>query len=223
MKQTDAGIGPIENDVVGQPHDEVIVSPPQQSWIGGVLNSFMARRDIQIYTVLVAFLLVGAAVGNSMTQRSQQSDAKAAIGQASISLYPAAGSLPPLREAQLWVTASQPFLFFQTKITFDRSLIKLVAEIQPTNAVLNRVIKKTPMSEANETGVISIVLAADPAGISNLPTSTVQVALLKFDVNTAANATVQIPVNATESQIVGMDAIPFSVTTTGSVFSLNPI
>jgi len=111
---------------------------------------------------------------NRKNGRKQQSiGSHASTHQASIAFQINNWTLPPENTFGLWVNSDSPVGFADIRLTYNPSLVKMTKEIS-LKGNLARVIKITSMSEANNTGSVSIILGLDPNQIGSPPSGSFQ-------------------------------------------------
>ncbi len=145
-------------------------------------------------------------------------------GQAGIYLSSSSTILPPNRTIQVWVNAGDPINFVHTEITFNTSQIKLVREVAVTETSLKRIVYKTPMVEANNTGRIVIATAVDPTNATNPPSGNFQLGAIEFTPNTTQKGiTSSIQVDSPKTKIVSSKSLLLQNISSGIALSVNPI
>jgi len=148
---------------------------------------------------------------------------EAATHQIQVSFEPGSVVMPPATSFTIWFNSDTGVGFANTLVTFDPSLIKLTSDVSVDPAHLSRIIKITPMAEANSTGKISIIAALDPTKRSTPPSAVFQLATLSFaPVSTNPNVTTSISIDTGNSQIVAMDETVFNISATSASITLNP-
>lgn len=187
------------------------------------LHKFQISKLVTSFLILT-MLAVTMYFANVLIKQSQNLSIGAASGTANIFFEPAKIAMPADSLINLWVTTDKPLGFIATEITFDKSLINLSQEITLPTPSLKRVINITSMSEANSTGKIKIVLGVDPSGLTTAPTGSFALAGLKFTSKTSlSNKETTLFLSSANSQLVDLNATPFTTTVTPGYISLNPV
>jgi len=136
-------------------------------------------------------------------------NSKAGLHSASLSFQLQNWSLPPEHTFGVWINSDYWVGYADMTISFDPSLVKMTREASPSGS-LGRMIKITPMSEANSTGKLRLILGLDPSQKNTAPSQAFQIANLTFNANTTRqNVTTSISFNPTPMQIVATDQSVF--------------
>lgn len=178
--------------------------------------------------LFVSFLLVMTSVtlyfSNYLIAQYQSLSASAAAGTAEVFFEPTNLVLPPDSLANLWVTTNKKIGFVAVEVAFNPAMVKLTQEISLPSTILKRVIKKTPMNEANTSGKISLVVAVDPSSNSNATSGSFVLAGLKFATKTTvANQETQLTVTESKTQLVDTDGTPINLKSKSLSLTLNPV
>jgi hypothetical protein len=169
-----------------------------------------------IIPIIAIFLLVKA------VQYRQSLNSRAGIHQASVAFQLQNWNLPPENPFEVWINSDSPVSFANISISFNPALVKLTHEIALSGR-LAKIIKVTTMSEANSTGVVSIVVGLDPTMVNSPPVGAFQVATLIFNANTQnPNITAMVNFNSSQMQIVASDQSAFQLTIANLNLVLNP-
>lgn len=185
------------------------------------------KKSPFLQVVSASFLLVMVVImfyfANYLIHERQSMLVSASAGQANIFFEPSTITIPPDGLVNLWITADKQLGFVSAQMSFDRTKLKLAQEIVLDQPALKQVIVKSTMAEANTTGKINLTIAVDPDTVSQAPTGSFKLASLKFSlVTTLADQTANLELVSSSLQLVDLGAIPFIVTSSNSVFSLNP-
>jgi hypothetical protein len=105
--------------------------------------------------------------------------------------------------------------FAQVQFTFDKTKVMMASEIVPSTS-LKKVITQTTAANANSTGQVTLVIALDPADISNPPTGAFNLGQLSFKAVNATASTSTIAFTTANTQIIDMTANAFTLTTTNA-------
>lgn len=186
----------------------------------GFESAYRKSKPNLKYTLLVIPIIATYFIVQQV-QRSQTLKIGAATHSASVSFNLQSRNLPPAATFGVWISSDTPVAFARVDISYDASLVKLTQDPQLVGP-LTRVIKMTPMGEANTTGKISLILALDPANKNAPPTGPFQIANLVFDSNTTtSNVNTSLNFDTGTIQLVATDQIAFTVTAAGSNLTLN--
>jgi len=178
------------------------------------------KADLR-YLLLIIPVVVSFIIAREI-QRQQDFRSKAVVHTASVAFQLQNWTLPPEGNFEIWINSDSPVAFVNANISFNPNLVRLTHEIS-TAGGLTRIVKVTPMAEANSTGIVSIVLALDPSRIVNPPNGSFQVANLVFNSNTPdPNITTVISFNTGQMQLVAKDQSVFQLTATNLNLVLNP-
>lgn len=163
-------------------------------------------------------------------------------GAASATIYfePSSADLPPDKTLRLMVdSGSTKVGFARVEVNFDNTKVRLTSEISTTGMLTmnnadvsntpslpqdactgtQKCIIKTPMTSANNTGKIVLVLAKDPRVSTNAPSGIFELANFTFTTHTSnqVSTNVTIPSN----QLVDMNVQKFSVSPSSATLHLN--
>lgn len=187
-------------------------------WLQRVMGS-LTLTNIFIFFVFIACVVIAQSVATNQFKRL-----KAANGTAKVSILPASTTLTSSVSTQVWVTSDKPVAFSHVTVKFDQTKLALDAEPSFSSTVLNQIVMKTTVLDANATGVFTFALGIDPAQRTNPPSGTFQLATLKFKSKTAAaNVATSVSVDSTAIDVVDISAVKFSVTTQASTITINPL
>lgn len=165
--------------------------------------------------IIAIFLIVG------QVQRNQSLSSQAATHQASIYFSQANWSLPPETSFDVFLNTDSTVGYADVEIIYNPSHVRLTSEVTLT-PTLGRVIKLTPMAEANSTGKLSIIIALDPSQISAPPSGIFKIATIKLNTNTASSLLTTVSFDNTAMQLVSLDQSVFANTVSGLSLALNP-
>jgi 5-hydroxyisourate hydrolase-like protein (transthyretin family) len=180
--------------------------------------SFMKQRVMYVILILAA---LGISAYSQKPEWFGAYDTNAVSNTAQVNLQPAQISAAPNATLQLWATTSAPTGFIQVEITFTPSVMKLSSDITLVNTSLTRIIKRTPLAEANSTGKIILALGLDPAKRATPLSGSMQIATLAFAaVTPAIISSTQVTISGTATSVVGMDAALMNISATSSTISL---
>lgn len=208
-------------DEVGE--HTVIVPPKHVWWFIKLLRALHLTKEEGIYAAIILFLVIGSLLTQASRQK-QGVPARAGTNTARISLQPQTGVMPPDTIVQIWETAQNPVAFTSIKIIFDPAHVKLTGEILTGTSPLTQILKQTPMSEANTTGIINLSLGLDPAKRATPATGTFQLATIALTTNTATkNLSTLLHLDPDGMQVINPDLSLFTVTTVDSTLILNPM
>jgi|GEM_PF-6447462 len=195
-------------------------------------NSYSNRYVIKSSfskVVLASFLLVMASTtmyfANYLINRSQSLKVGASSsGQVDVFFEPAILTASPDALVNLWVTTDRQLGFAAVEVTFDIKVVSLSQEVVIPNSSLKRVIKKSTMAQANQTGKLSIVVAVDPTTVTTAPTGSFALANLKFkSVTTTPNLITNLGITNNSLQLIDSGSTPFTATIKTASMTLNPI
>lgn len=213
--------------------DSVIVSPTTPSapiWQQKLFRYLNGR------TVLLA-LFVASTIGvASQITKSTQTTTKAAVGEATISILPETGAVPPEKSFHIWTNTTKSVGFMSVDITFDPT--KLVLTQEPTftaastnvcviqNGVVNQPcqhVSVTKKDDANTSGHVIFTTGVDPTYLIDAPNGVFQIGALSFsNKSTEINDTTTIAVSTSTSQYVDLNAVPFNLKATNATVTINP-
>jgi hypothetical protein len=108
--------------------------------------------------------------------------------------------------------------FLATRVTFDNTKIHLSSDVQPSDK-LTTIVKITSMQEANQTGVIDIVLGLSPG--STAPTGIFEFARADFTTATTNQATTNLNYDINNTQIVDLNPLELTANLSSTSFTLN--
>lgn len=186
------------------------------------INEFIKNHKTDLKYLLLIIPIVASFIIAREIQRRQDFHSRAGVHTASVSFQLENWTLPPESSFDVWVNADSPVSFVNATISFDPNSVNLTHEVT-TTGILTRIVKVTPMAEANSTGSVSVVLALDPSMASNPPTGTFQVASLTFNANTPnPNVSTVISFDTSLTQLVANDQSVFQLTSTNLNLVLNP-
>jgi hypothetical protein len=195
-----------------------------ENQIKDVMGKKKSRKlfPVLVLVVIVASLALSIYLANKRTQLDSDAEETAS---ATVSVLPTTATLDGSQTQMLQVNIDPqltPVVFSSIEINFDQSLLRIVSE--PTiNSAFQRIIRSTTMADGNNTGKIVIAAAINPGtpGMIN-PFDFVSI---QFESNTTASLSTQVTINSTSSNtmVVTDTAKPFSITTTNSELTLNPI
>ena len=186
-----------------------------------VVKEFYQEHSVDFKYLLLAIPIIATFFIFKEVQRRQSISTGASAHQASLNFQVDSSSLPPESSFDVWVNSDSIISFSDIQITFDPNVVRLTSEVSPYSS-LARVIKVTPMSEANTTGRISIVLGLDPSQLSSPPSGAFRIAKLNLNTKTANSLTTTVSFGNANIQIVSNDQSVFDLTTTGLTLTLNP-
>lgn len=185
-----------------------------------MLKRFSLVSKKHLISLLILIILIASVpVAVYLVQQSSFFRLRAAP---EVELYfePASAVVPPSTSVNLALDANTNQIgFIATQVQFNHTLVQLKSEVQVLNS-LTRVIDITPMSEANQTGLITIVLGLEPG--SAAPTSIFQFAKLEFDTPVTSSGTSALSYNIQNTQIVNLQTDELTpLASTGEII-LNP-
>jgi hypothetical protein len=185
------------------------------------IKEFSHRQPVIFKYSLLAISILASFFILKEVERVQSLNSVASTRQAAVYFQVLSADLPPESPFDVWVNSDSTVGFVDLEITFDPNVIKLAGEITPYQS-LTRIIKITPMAEANSTGKISIILGLDPSKITSPPAAPFRVAALKLNAKTTNSLSTTITFNNSIMQLVSLDQSVFTTTTTGLTLNLNP-
>lgn len=165
--------------------------------------------------IIAIFLIV------RQVQRNQSLSSQAATHQASIYFSQANWSLPPETSFDVFMNTDSTVGYADVEIVYNPSHVRLTSEVALT-PTLGRVIKLTPMAEANSTGKLSIIVALDPSQISAPPSGIFKIATIKLNTKTTSSLSTTVSFDNTAMQLVSLDQSVFANTVSGLSLELNP-
>ena len=185
------------------------------------IKEFGREHKVDLKYLLLAIPIIVSFFIFKEVQKRQSISTGALTHQASIGFQVESWVLPPESSFDIWVNSDSIVDFSDVEVTFDPNIIKLTGEVYLYPS-LTRIIKVTPMSEANTTGRISIVLGLDPSQISSPPSGNFRLAKLSINTKTTSYLNTVLGFNNANIHIVSGDQSVFSTTTTGLTLILNP-
>lgn len=188
----------------------------------------ISKENIRHYSVLTAKImaislpLIAALVLVREVQNQQSLKSNANANQAKLFFQTGEHSFPPDGEFQLLLNTDGPVGFVRAELKFDPSMVKLLNEVDVSISPFRRLIKVTPMSEANVTGIIEVVLGLDPTDVSNPPQTSMQIAKFSLGKNTdAQNLSSVLAIVANNSQIVNTNMSVYTISTVDTALKIN--
>lgn len=173
--------------------------------------------DSRIIPLLVLLILVLTIPLAIYLIKNNQIFRTGAAADVSLSIQPNSAQLPPNTTFKLMAdSGNKEVSSLRVKITFDPSVLQLTNEVS-TSGELEEVITKTPMSEANSTGSITISVAqseSQPYG----PSGNFEIASMNFSTTSSNETQTQISFDNSEIQI--QDSLGSELTTESSPSSL---
>jgi hypothetical protein len=185
------------------------------------IKEFGREHKVDIKYLLLAIPIIVSFFIFKEVQRRQSISTGALTHQASLGFQVESWTLPPESSFDIWVNSDSIVDFSEIEVTFDPNIIKLTGEVYIYPS-LTRIIKVTPMSEANATGRISIVLGLDPSQISSPPSGNFRLAKLSINTKSTSYLNTVLGFNNANIHIVSGDQSVFNTTTTGLTLTLNP-
>lgn len=183
--------------------------------------TFIFRQFLGLSLVLI-MASVTYFVANNLIKRQFNYSASAAAGTANLFFEPTSLTLPPNGKVNLWVTSDKPVGFVAVDVTFDKAKVQLAQEITLTNSVLTRKIKVSSMAEANTSGKLTVVLGIDPTAKASAPAGNFAFASVTFKPMVTTNLTTGLSYTLSASQLVDLNAIPFTLSSSAGSLVLNP-
>ena len=117
-------------------------------------SEFFKNHKADVKYLLLAIPIIAIFLLAREAQNRQSLKSRATLHQASIAFQLQNWTLPPEGNFEVWVNSDSPVAFVNANISFNPSLVRLTHEIS-TAGGLTRIVKVTPMAEANSTGIIS--------------------------------------------------------------------
>lgn len=182
------------------------------------VNSYRVLTNI---VVIVIGLLTITVFANQIRERKKIQTGKAA-NPAHLFISPETQTLPPDATFSIKVdTGNISLAFAHIEISFDQEMINLYQDILPTE--FYTLISATSKEEANATGHAVVILGATPGG-ANPQSGVFDLAYLWFTPATQLpNQTTQIQFIEPALQLVDVNAVPFTITTSHATLTLNPV
>jgi len=157
-------------------------------------------------------------------QRRQSLNSQAGVNQARIFFQATNLTFPPDNSFGLLLNTEGALGFVKIEINYDPSKVRLLNEIDVSPSPFKRVIKVSSKDEANQTGKIDIILGIDPSNVFNPPLGDIEISRFNFGSNTGEeNISSSITINTSNSQIVGLDSVIFSLTKSDINLIINPV
>ena len=188
------------------------------------VSGFFRNNKADLKYMLLVIPIVATFFLARMVQNNQTLSSHAGSYTAAVSFQLDKWTLPPESTFGIWVNASGSAAFTSIEFDFDPNLVKITKEITLTSTVLTRVIKVTPMSEANSTGKVFLVLGLDPTKLGSAPSGAFQVADVTFGtVTTNSNVSTSINFKTSNMHIVATDQSSMGISATDMSLTLNPV
>lgn len=146
-----------------------------------------------------------------------------AEGTAKIFFVPVEANVPPNAAYSLNIdTGTSNLSFVRVDVIYDPLKVQLIEEVQTTDK-LKRIAVKTPYSEANTTGRMTLALGFDPTDKSTIVASGIfEVAKFTFTAVTAqTNQTASLTIDESLVEVVDENASNLVFTTTAAKFTIN--
>lgn len=171
------------------------------------------RLIVLLIVVAVLILVIVRMRGRPTLSRPQEASANYSFSPATVSLTPDS----PKTDLTLNLdVGSTSIIGVQVALSFNSSNIKLSGEIDVSGSPLTTVVRKTSMSEANTTGKMEVVLAAQSgSSVSN----TVKIAKISLERVTTQTTIDQL--NFTSTQTVDTNNNNLEVVTHPATINLN--
>lgn len=182
----------------------------QRSWKNGRFPTFFVA--LIICAVFAVFLVLSQKLESVAT----------AAGTAVISFTPGTAYLPPDTVFTVNIDSqTDTVAFVKTQIKFDPALLRLTGEVDTSN-LFKTVIRRTNMTDANNTGIIDLVLAVSPEDRFNPPGGSFEVANLPFTaIGILDNVNTAITFQTEEIQIVSLAGEQLNVVAASSNVIIN--
>ena len=186
----------------------------------------MIRRNkqyVKLAIVVLFFAVSGLLIYLLLPkiQQSQTIDVNADTGQATIFIYPPSTTITKAGAVKVMATTTKPLAFAHYEVSFNPTLVS-VKNITTTTA-LSRIVERTPLTNANRSGLLSITIALDPAQVKTPPSGNFELATIQMvPRTTAANTQVTFSINPITTQLVDLSANSFTTTVQNSKITLNP-
>lgn len=156
-------------------------------------------------------------------QKRQSLDSMAGAGTAKIFFQTSQATLPPETSFKLLANTDGPVGFVRIELTFDKNLVKLTKEFDPSLSPFKRIVSISSMSEANVTGRMVIVMGLEPSSLSNPPSGDISLGTLWFVPNTTIpNVNTDVSVDSAKTQFVNLNQNIFNIQPISLQFSINP-
>lgn len=187
------------------------------TWVREFYNGH--RTDFKY--LLLAIPIIAIFLIARQVQRNQSLSSQAATHQATIYFSQPSWTLPPENSFDVFLNTDSTVGYADVEITYNPSHVKLTSEVALT-PTLGRIIKVTPMTDANSTGKLSIIVALDPTQISTAPSGAFKIATIKLNAATTSPLTTTVNFDNTAMQLVSLDQSVFVNTVSGLSLTLNP-
>ena len=182
------------------------------------IKSFFSKYH-PIKVGIILFLVISTLITTGVMYQQQDIRSKAALNEAHITITPSNAIMPPNQTFKIYIDPKNiPLAFAHVNIEFDQNSIHLQS-LPEVSSSFDRTIYITPISEANTTGKLSIVLAVGPgrAAVNNAA----EFATLRYVPVTEDPETSTITVNTQTSKLVNEQAQLFTMTVDPATVDLN--
>lgn len=172
--------------------------------------------------MIISALAIGIAVQIDLAKNRRFEQARANYSYTGeVSIQPQENSLPPDANYRIYINPQNtPVVFASVEIRFDKSKIALASD-PILSSTLQRRVYVTPTTDANNSGILNMVAAYDPAGTP--PFKTFEFASLVFKSLTTDSSATPITVSLTDNtNLISEDGKPFSLAAVDSLAILNP-
>lgn len=179
------------------------------------------RWDIKLLTV--ALLLLGIAVSVQLVRSGVSWLSKAGPDDVRLFFASSEYTLPPDTNLNLMLDAgSKQVGFIRVEVSFDRSKVNLLGEVN-TNSSFRRMVIKSTRNEANTNGKVVLALGVDPDDLGQAPSGTFQLAQIPITAVTAdPNQSTQLTILRSAIQVVDLGTNSLGFFTEDASIVINP-